>query len=219
MLEVSLLLDGHEPAPGQILDLSHAGAGIGFDTGSVPRLRSGDAVELEFLVCGTGRRIVCEAVVQYCGEDAGGHRYGFLFLDSTELREHLDSGLLRLFNRRRKVRVRPCASETIAVELDDGVTTAQGALLNISETGLAVRLPLGTRQELYGARSLDVSLALPGRAQPLRVNAALRYQSAEMTSERWGLEFHEPTPEAIEAVQGYVEHRLRAITENRPHAA
>ena len=219
VLEVVLLQDDGPPVRGEILDLCYAGAGISFALDAAPRLRSGDDVRLEFLVCGTGRRVVCKAVVQHLREDALGCRYGFHFLDSRDLHEHLDSGLLRLFNRRRKVRVRPCAAETVAVELDHDEAAIQGALLNISETGLSVRLPVGAGDQLPGARTVGLALALPGQAAPMRLTAVLRYRALEATSERWGLEFEDPAAEGLEAVRAYVGERLREITENRPHAA
>ena len=219
LLDVSLLVPGHPSAHGQILDLSYTGAGLRFNLDEVPHLRSGDDVELEFLSRGTGRRIICSSVVQYRREDTTGCRYGFQFVDSEELREHLDSGLMRLFNRRGKVRVRPCPTSTVAVELDLGESAVQGALLNISETGLSVRLPFGATEQLPDVDTVGLALALPGQSEPMRMKAILRYQTLEDTSERWGLEFEDAGSDNLEGVRTYVADRLRAITENRPHAA
>ena len=88
-----------------------------------------------------------------------------------------------------------------------------------SRCAATATLPFGATDQLPGVDTVGLALALPGQSETMRMKAILRYQTLEDTSERWGLEFEDAGSEDLKGVRTYVEDRLRAITENRPHAA
>jgi hypothetical protein len=210
------LASGEESAVAAlVLDVGLEGAHVLVPHEDAPTCVIGDSVALEFTVKGFDEVLDTRAVVGHVHDEEEGRRYGLAFEDVEAFRTRLDPPLMRIFNRRRMMRVRPRPDEPVAIDVAWGDRTMGGTLVNISETGLAVRFPHEAHGLDEGVEEARLTISLPGSADPVAVPSSLRYAHEDDAGEvRWGFEFDwsesEPVDPRLEAIRTYVLARRQA---------
>ncbi len=129
-LGLSILNPDGASFAGRLLDVSGSGAGARFPATGCPILAVGQEIDLVFTSQRLEAPVAVRARVQHRAEEEGFRHYGFRFLDENRLYAELPSALLRLFNRRRALRVTPDPESPIAVVLEGprGLSRAEGRL-------------------------------------------------------------------------------------------
>ena len=118
-------------------------------------------------------------------------RYGFRFTDYRELERQLSREIFRLFNRRGSHRVVPHPDAPVEVTFEG---TQNGGevrlnLIDVSATGMALRIPDKVESAMVGTSNLEFSLLLPGRRDPLKLEGIIRNRRLEEMGIHYNVEF------------------------------
>lgn len=214
-LQAALGLPGERMSEGRIVDLGMQGAGIEFDLGHGPRFPVGAEVRVRFQI--EGRALVVAAQVRY-RRDGDMRRYGLRFLRLDMLDRAMRASLHKLVNQRAAFRVEPSDAEQILVRLIvPGASDARSErwaaqLLDLSASGMAVKVPRRVEDALCDAEDLRVELTLPRQSRPLILMVVLRQRVLLSDGVRYGMFFDRDDPAfaGVEnAVMAYVMRRQR----------
>jgi c-di-GMP-binding flagellar brake protein YcgR len=161
----------------RLLDLSSGGAGVELPASASGMLLMRDLVELRVLSPRLPETIDMRGKVAWLDEAAARPKVGIVFVNWREHRMLLDSQLKGLFNEREAFRVEPDHRHPITAEihLDDGATTLQVKLRDISVLGLALRIPAKSMDQLPAKTGALVTLRSGHAEMDLKLRAEVRH--------------------------------------------
>ena len=190
-LEVAVQLANGMVVSGVPLDLMMEGAGVRFDASSIPALEMGEQVVLTFTSSLTEDSIQASAIVVNRTEQGDSRRYGFRFTDHRELESQLSREIFRLFNRRGSHRVEPHTDAPVEVTLEgiQNVGEARVNLIDVSATGMGLRIPAKVESAMVGDNNIKFSLLLPGCREPLKLAGIIRNRRLEEVGIHYNVEF------------------------------
>ncbi len=205
-LQVALLGPDGSPTSGRLVDVSASGAGVLFLGPDFPSLAVGQEVDLIFASEKIGTPMTVAAKVQHRTEEQGARRFGFRFLEAQALDTNLPPVMRKFFNRRRTVRVVPDPAQPVRVELrvDPGDTPLEAGLVNLSETGVAIRLEAGLDSRFADTTALWVTLYLPGARRPVSMFGDIRYRRLAGQGIHYGIDFDPETSRDFVRKQGMI---------------
>jgi len=223
-LEVSVRLSGGPSFSSEPLDVSFEGAVVRFlalrfhDVPRSPSLAVGEDAELIFTFRELGQPIVVSARVVRRTDDEGSRHYGFQFTDHEQLKSQLSPQLYRFFNRRGAVRVKPAADGPVAATLEGGSEARQvhADLVDISITGVGLRVPVVVESSLAGTDRIRISISLPDWPSPVNFEGIIRSRHvAGVDTVQYGIEFDlersDDGQRQQEDINRYVMERQRAV--------
>jgi c-di-GMP-binding flagellar brake protein YcgR len=136
-----------------------------------------------------GRPILLQARVVARVQDGEVCKVRFQFQDPERLDALLHPSAWRVFNRRQSYRVAPRQSERIDVAVGWKDKKRIGVLVDVSVSGIAVRIPWSGDEPLARGEPVAVGFRLPECETPIVAVTSLRNVSEEKGFARWGLEF------------------------------
>ncbi len=190
-LQVEVQLASGMVVSGVPLDLMMDGAGVRFDPTTCPALEMGQQVVLTFTSRLIEDSLRASAIVVNRTEQGASRRYGFRFTDYHELESQLSQEIFRLFNRRGSHRVVPHADAPVEVTLEgiqDGGDVRVN-VINVSATGMALRIPATVESAMVGTSNVKFSLLLPGHRDPLKLEGIIRNRRLEEEGIHYNVEF------------------------------
>ena len=189
-LQVALQLADRSVVSGEPLDLMMDGAGVRFNQ-TTPALEMGEQVVLTFTSRLIEDSVQASAVVVNRTELGASRRYGFRFTDYSQLESQLSQEIFRLFNRRGSHRVVPHPDAPVQVTLEGipngGATRVN--LIDVSATGMALRIPATVESAMVETSDVKFSLLLPGRQDPLKLEGIIRNRRLEELGIHYNVEF------------------------------
>ncbi|MHC4083142.1 MAG: PilZ domain-containing protein [Planctomycetota bacterium] len=190
-LQVALLDTDGKPLAGRLIDVSASGAGVRFLGPGYPNLAVGQEVDLVFASEKIGPPMTVAARVQHRAEEQGARRFGFRFLEAQALDTQLSPVMREFFNRRRTVRVAPDPYQPVKVELrlEPEHAPLEVGLVNVSETGVAIRLEVGLDSTFADTTALWVTLYLPDIHRPVSMLGNIRYRRLVGEHVHYGVDF------------------------------
>lgn len=223
-LDVSVRLSGGPSFSSEPLDVSFEGATVRLlalrfhDVPRSPLLAVGEYAELIFTFRELGQPIVASARVVRRTDDEGSRHYGFQFTDHEQLQSQLSPRLYRFFNRRGAFRVKPAADGPVAATLEGGPEARQvhADLVDISFTGVSLRVPLVVESTLAGTDRIKVSISLPDCPSPVNFEGIIRSRHvAGVDTVKYGIEFDlersDDGQRQEDAINRYMMERQRAV--------
>jgi c-di-GMP-binding flagellar brake protein YcgR len=190
-LRVALLGPDGSPCSGRLLDISASGAGVRFQGPGLPSLAVGQEVDLVFTSEKLPAPMTVAAKVQHRTEEQGARRFGFRFLEVQALDTQLSPVMREFFNRRRTVRVVPDPRRPVRVELrtEPEAPPLEVVLVNLSETGVGIRLEAGQDSRFADTTALLVTLYLPDSRRPVTLTGNIRYRRLVAEQLHYGIDF------------------------------
>ena len=125
--------------------------------------------------------------------------------------------LYRFFNRRGAYRVQPAPESLIDVTLIGGPEniSAHGRLMNISTSGVRIRVPLEVESQLAGVHRVTVAIGLPGSPAAPTLPGVIRNRHIAGGQVHYAIQFDLQTStdarHNLEAVARFVVQRQRQI--------
>ncbi len=193
----SYYLRGHIHAPGQhgiegkLTDVSACGASLVFLTPADPGLEKDEEVELGFQVKGSDGELLTTAVVRSKNVGEALVRYGFEFLDYGGFDDKVPYVLRAVFNRRRAPRVKPEESVPVAIA---GDAQAEGQLVDVSTSGIAVEVPFHLAAAIDIGQRLELTLTFPGQRAAVMLAGVVRDRRMAGPAIHLGVEYDEKAP-------------------------
>ena len=190
-LQVEVQLADGSVVSGVPLDLMMDGAGVRFNPTSFPVLEMGQQVVLTFTSTLIEDSVHATAIVVNRTELGVSRRYGFRFTDYRELESQLSQEIFRLFNRRGSQRVVPHPDAPVEVTLE-GIHNGGEArvdLIDVSATGMALRIPTTVESAMVGISNVKFTLLLPGRRDPLTLEGIIRDRRLDELGIHYNVEF------------------------------
>lgn len=211
-----LEVDGEEPAPAELVDLSVAGASVRVPFAHDPLLGVDDVARLR-IESAAGAWSIASAVQVYGRERDGdaAFRYGLDFVGEGDLFAQLDSAAGRWFNRRRHPRARPELDHELPVKLAYKHYRTAGTIADISESGMCAVVDTMSAAPFREGEAIRLSFELPGVKRPFETEGTLRGQRRQRGKAYVGIEFELDGPAGLGRRHGklvdYVERRLSAM--------
>jgi len=190
-LQVAVRLANGSVVSGVPLDLMMDGAGVRFNPATIPALEMGQQVVLTFSSSLIEDSLRASAIVVNRTEQGASRRYGFRFTDYHELESQLSQEIFRLFNRRGSHRVVPHTDAPVEVTLEGILNGGEARvnLIDISATGMALRIPATVESAMVGTSNVKFSLLLPGLRDPLKLEGIIRNRRLEEVGIHYNVEF------------------------------
>lgn len=202
-------------------DLDVSGCTVRLQNESPLHLGVGEELEISLVHRQLIHEIRLRARLSSRREDVARRHLSFKFLDQDAANGLTHPELARLFNRRGALRVRPGASEAIAVKIfprREGRGTFELApLVDISTGGLAVDVTASFEQRLRNEDLVEVLFRLPTREQAVSGVGRIRHRCLRPDGRvRYGVMFQNPDDLAFrptyEAILAYVVDRQQQLT-------
>ena len=151
----------------------------------------GHPVTLQFLSDKLDEPMEATALVVYRLEDIGFRRYGFRFTDAENLKKLLTPVVYRLFNRRGQHRVVPDPNKPIVVTIkaDPDGTPSRVEVIDISATGIAVRVDSSLEEEFVSTSAIKLKIAMPGSKKALTLTGNILNRHLEDQGVRYNIVF------------------------------
>jgi hypothetical protein len=183
-LSVSLAV-GEDTLQGTVQDLLGSELVAEFDRD--PMLRIGSRRHLTFKAPDLKEPIVSLVAVTLRSREQDKARYGFVFLDPTELNKRLTPALYKLFNRRHTCRVQTPAPIRIKA-LGENQAVLLGEVDDLSAGGVGAFFPVDVDRIMTRVERLQIRLDLPDTA-PMQINGIIRVRQLNGDKVRYGIEF------------------------------
>jgi hypothetical protein len=167
-------------------DSSWTGVGVRFAAAADPGLHAGESGVLSFRAHSLHDLSVRARVVTVRPLDCGGVRYGFAFDHEEDLRQQATPEWARWFSRRRHLRLKVERAQAV-LRWPRGEVPAR--VVDLSVAGAGVEIGLEVAHALVAARTVQVTLLVPGFQNPLRLSARVRGAVQGARTVRVGLEF------------------------------
>lgn len=180
-----------ERLPCTLVDLGYEEAVIRVPQGSPIDLAAGMPATLSVRIDGDDP-VNFRAVTALRLDQGDELEYRLELLDPLRDYEGIPSGLVNLLNTRGAFRVFPSNHAPVLVDMqsrDGGFLVADAAVENISETGLAVRVPQSPAIVATWGTRLALHMTLPGHVVPIEFEVLVRNVADSMGGARLGLAF------------------------------
>ena len=165
--KLSLFLSNRRLLSGSLININLNGAAISFPADQCPDFKPGERVKLRVITVETQKKIVIDATLRDLRTVEDRKLCRFQFPTSNRLAKEMDPSLLRYFNRRRAVRVKPDMTSPIVVDLECERGFSEGWIVDISTTGLGLGLRPDMAKRMGRPKHVTVSFQLPGNEKPL----------------------------------------------------
>lgn len=183
-------VDGEDPAPVELLELSVAGASVRVAFAYDPHLGVDDVGTLRIESAAGTWSIQSDAQVHERERDGeAAFRYGLDFVGESDLFAQLDSAAGRWFNRRRHPRARPELDHELPVKLAFKHYRSAGTIADISESGMCVVVDPMSAAPFRDGEPIQVSFELPHVKRPFEGRGFLRGQRRQRGRAYVGIEF------------------------------
>lgn len=168
---------------GEVVEVSFDGVGAcfpssAFSTPDRPAPAMGQHVQLSLTLGEAPAVLRASGTVVLRTDRKDSVHYGFRFTDRKEVARQLSSKLVTLFNRRRRYRVSTDANSLVAVTVEGGQDggKAQAHLVDISTTGVGLRLSKHFALGLVATDRIKVCISLPDCPDQLEVQGIIRHR-------------------------------------------
>jgi hypothetical protein len=188
-LEALMRVEGWDPLPVELMDLTIRGAGLRVPFAGDRNLKVGNVIELTI---GNMMRkeIVTPAMVVNVIPDGTTHvRYGCEFINAGNLFSQLDAFYARHFNRRRHLRVFPSLDRKMHATLAWTSGEMRVHIYDLSERGMGVVLSRDSSVRVVDVKQFEVRFKLPDCDAELRVDAKVKHRSPINQQFLLGLQF------------------------------
>jgi len=213
--KLSLILPNRLLLPGSLININLDGAAISFPAESCPDFDPGERVKLQMVTVESQKEMVIDATLRNLRTAEDRKLCRFQFIASNRLAKELNPSLLKYFNRRRALRVKPDMAAPIAVDLECGSGFSQGWIVDISTTGLGLGMKPEVAKMMDRPKRVPVSFQLPGSEKPLFFEGTVPNIRRGGNIVVYGIEFDQSRTEDFhqqqESITSYVMHRQKVI--------
>ncbi len=159
------------------------------------------------------KSLVASAMVVHRTDKDDSTQYGFRVIDPKNVTSQLSEEFSRLFNRRGSYRVPPDLDAPVKVTVEGGVesTRVEAELVDISTSGVGLRVAAHVEVGLVAAKRIKVCISFPDSGEPLNLVGVIhnrRLVGASGAEIEYGIRFdwegkHKPERQQ-EAITKYV---------------
>lgn len=190
VMESSLALPDGSWAGIALINLDLEGAVFALDPPQQGTVAAGDKVRLRIRMKRASRALETQATVAQCDSRQDRQLCRAVFADPERFKRQLDHSFFERFNRRMTFRVSPDPEEVIAVSASWKNGACRGELLNISTSGMALRVDAEAVACLGGQRKIELDFNLPGADPALCLPGTIAYIKALPKGHRIGIKFN-----------------------------
>lgn len=165
----SLILPHQKVLSGKLLDINANGAAISFPRETCPDFEKDERIRLRLSTSHSDKNWSLDALVVDWRRSQDSVLCQFKFIDTTKILQDLDPLLISYFNRREAFRVRPDPLEPITVNLKWKDILSKGEIMDISLTGVALRVESSIARQLEYADGIEMTFYLPTRSEPFHI--------------------------------------------------
>ncbi len=184
-LGVRIVLPTGEQVLGELIDVSAGGAAVRFESDLSKILELEHVYELRFTSLTRGN-IKVIAAVRSGPRDNAPNRYGFQFVDQTELFRQLDESFYKFFNRRRWMRAQPALDRRVKAEVAFGDSAIDLDVHDLSLEGVSFVMPDDVAAMIDADTSLEVKIPVPRTEAEVVFFGLVRHKSPTPTGLRVG---------------------------------
>lgn len=189
-IKVSVFKPSVGPFQGEVVDLTAGGVAVRFTVQKHPSLAIDNVVEVTVSSTKWDGEIVTPARVAYFRRDGEAKiRYGFEFINRGDLYRQLDAFYVRVFNRRKALRVLPDLDRKVPATISFGGVDYKATLHDISVRGAGLILSHDCAEKLPPVDAFEIGFQLPGTKKSLSGRAFLRNRMQLPSTVLVGLEF------------------------------
>lgn len=175
---VKVIAENGSPMPAKLVDVSAGGAAIEFKGEFDDGLQQGDERELIFTSLSLAQvRVV--AVVRSTPTSDAPRRFGFQFVDTSEVFRQLDDSFYKFFNRRRFRRAKPAIGERFKADLAIAGVKHTLDVRDVSLGGISLMVSTELAEALHEGLTCEVSFKVPKTDLVLTNAAEVRHISPE----------------------------------------
>jgi hypothetical protein len=186
---VSLIASSRKSVHGKLINMSVDGSAVFFPANECPELTTDQRVKLKFVIAPSKHSIMINATVKDLCTAGESKLCRFQFEESADFIRELDPALWEYFNRRKGVRVKPNAAETIGVILEWHSGFAQGQIIDISTTSMGLEVAPELGGALRHGQPLTLSFHLPGSEIPLKLVGNIIHNQPKGNDFQCGIRF------------------------------
>lgn len=166
-----------EVVPGELIDVSAGGAAIRFEADLTSILELETLYELRFTSLTRGN-IRVQAAVRSGPREGAPNRFGFQFIDPSELFRQLDESFYKYFNRRRWVRAQPALDRRVKAEVAFAESAIDLDVHDLSREGVSFIMPDDVAAMIESDTSLEVTITVPRTDSAVTFYGLVRHKSA-----------------------------------------
>ena len=206
--ELKLVLPNMHLLAGEILDVSADGTALSVPARKCPKVSLDDILTLQLTLPQTGGSLLLEGRVRGVGEYERKRLVRLQFTSPGSLLGALDNSLFRYFNRRSALRMPPPEDERVAVTVSWPGGEAEGQIVDLSTTGMAVLFQ--DDPGLEDDTSVTVEFRLPDCRHPIRLDGRMKYALEVSAAMRRGIQFDPEGSEDSLRMQGAIAGQIQA---------